>query len=377
MLVRLALVVASVAWAGFVFTNTIGDPGRGERIASAVLRDDAARAEIAAPITTAVIGTGLIPGELQPVVATQVDVVLRDPAGARAFIDPFAGSWARLLGEADERSPVVDVAPILDEILVPVIGQNPGGASTFPVPGVPIPSVELGWMASVRAAVEALVLPLTLLAALLFVAAYMIGERARVLRRFGWWAITAGVTWVVIPPILTWIARRWAPGADAVVAVITEEAVSGLVAVALTLMAGGAMALGMALLVGSDAAPARSRDRRPAPQPGYHQPGQPQPGQPQPGQPATGYAEADYRRPATARSVTSTAEIPVTGQSPPAQSAPTTEHASSQPTTVNPSSAPPSDDQPTTTHPVADDTPQADDHDPLWDYYGPRQRPGS
>lgn len=260
LLVRLAIIAASLAWAGFVFTQTVGDPGRGERIAAAVLDDDDARAEVAAPITSAVMSRFGVPPEQRPVVAAQVDRVLSDPAGAQSFIDPFAGSWARMLGEDDTRPTEFDLAPLLAQFTATA---PPGAADglppvpdRLPVAGVPLPRARLGWMADVRSAVAVAVLPLALLAAALFAVAFAIGDRRRVLRRLGIWAILAGAAWIVLPPALVWLTRRWAPGADAVASAALDEAVAGLLPVAIVLAV-----IGAAALVGSFAVP--SPDARP------------------------------------------------------------------------------------------------------------------
>jgi hypothetical protein len=83
LLVRIAIVLATLAWAGFVFTQTVGDPGRGERIAAAVLADDAARAEVVAPVGASVMRTFGLPPELRPIVDAEVDRALRDPRPGR------------------------------------------------------------------------------------------------------------------------------------------------------------------------------------------------------------------------------------------------------------------------------------------------------
>jgi hypothetical protein len=119
----------------------------------------------------------------------------------------------------------------------------------LPVSGVPLPRVELGWMSGVRSAVSAAVLPLALMATVLFAIGFALGDRAWALRRLGIWAILAGAFWLVIPPLLVWMARRWAPGADAVVAVALDESTSGLLPVAIVLVAGGAGALGASFAV--------------------------------------------------------------------------------------------------------------------------------
>jgi hypothetical protein len=264
MLTRLAIVLASLAWGGFVFTQTVGDPERGERIAAAVLEDDAARAEVVAPITASVMRSAGLPPEQQPLVATQIDALLQDPGGARTFIDPFAGSWARMLGEDDPRPAALDATSLLDDITA-AVGASPAIPTTLPVTDVPLPRADLGWMEGVRTTVDAAVLPLALLAAALFAIALIIGERPRVLRRLGAWAFGAGLLWVVVPPAIVWGARRWAPGADSVVAAALDEAMSGLLPMALALVFGGVAAFGGSFVVGGVERAAAAAPPPPAP----------------------------------------------------------------------------------------------------------------
>jgi hypothetical protein len=241
LVVRLAIVAASLAWAGFVLTHTVADPGRGERIAEAVLADDAARAQVVAPMSSAVMSTTGLPPEQRSFVDANVDRVLRDPSTAAAFVDPFAGSWARLWGEDDPRPSDVDLAPVVDAIAASTPGLGTGLLPTnqFIAPAVPLPRAQLGWMAGVRSFVGQATLVLAVAAAVGFALGFALGNRRWVLRRAGVWAIVAGIGWVVVPIVLVWAARRWAPGADQVVAVATEEAVGGLRATALLLVGAG------------------------------------------------------------------------------------------------------------------------------------------
>ena len=233
-----------------MFTHTVGDPGRSERIAAAVLDDDAARAEVAAPIADSVMRSTGLPGDQRVAVEQQVDLVLQDPRGAQAFIDPFAGSWARMLGEDDPRPTQFDLAPLLADfqsVADAAAAANPGSTpftvpATLPVGGVPLPRAQLGWMGGVRRGVDASVIPLALIAAALFGLGFAIGDRARTLRRLGAWGFGAGALWVIVPPVVVWAAGQWAPGADSVVAVALREATSGLRVAALALVAGGVAA---------------------------------------------------------------------------------------------------------------------------------------
>jgi hypothetical protein len=341
LLLRVAILAASLAWAGFVVTQTIGDPQRGERIATAVLADDAARAEVSAPITAAVLRTTALPIEQRPLVAEQVERVLRDPAGAQTFIDPFAGSWARMLGEDDPRPAELDLVTMLEQ-LAPTLPQEAVGpaqtADRLPVAGVPLPRVQLDWMSGVRSAIGASVVPLALVAVGAFAVAFSIGDRRRVLRRAGVWAVAAGLAWVVIPPVVVWAARRWTPGADAVVAVGLDEATSGLLGPSLALVAVGAAGFGLSFAVSPTRAVAGATPRRTTVD---RVPTAPAP------------ATATRTMPAS-RLVTSTQEMPqIAGTGAP------DERTVELPTTVR-----------TTPRPAPDESTVDDDRDALWDYYG-------
>lgn len=350
LLLRVAILAASLAWAGFVFTQTIGDPGRGERIATAVLADDDARAEVAAPITSAVLRTTALPVEQRPLVADQVERVLRDPDGAQTFIDPFAGSWARMLGEDDPRPAELDLAPVLVQLGATLPDGVGTGADQLPVSGVPLPRVELDWMSGVRSAISTSVVPLTLVAIGAAVGAFLTGDRRRVLRRAGIWAVAAGSAWVVIPPVVVWAARRWAPGADAVAAVAVDEATSGLLPATLALVAAGVAAMGLSFAV----SPARVR---------------PMSGGSAPSRRGTtvsagraaaatppGHAPAPATRPMpTTRPITSTREMPQVGGA-----GGQDERTVELPATIRTAAGPTSDGEPAT----------EDDRDALWDYYG-------
>lgn len=244
-----------------MLTNTVGDPTRGERIADAVLDDDEARAEITAPITDAVLATTGLPPDRAPAVEAVVDRILQDPSGARAFIDPFAGSWARLLGEDDSRPAEFDLAPVLDDVdalLVPlgIETELDGTSGDLEVPSVPLPRTELTWMDGVRGAVAGSVIPLALIAAGLATAAFLTGERRRVLRAVGIWAVLAGAVWIVLPPLAVRAARSWATGADAVIATSLDEATADMRTAALVLLTVGA-----SLVVGSVVVPPTLVDR--------------------------------------------------------------------------------------------------------------------
>lgn len=297
-LIGLALLAASLAWAAAVFTHTIGDPDRGEQIASAVLADDEARAEITAPIAATVIATTGIPPEQAPIVEAAVDRVLRDPAGARAYVDPFAGSWARLLGEDDPRPAEFDLEPILDDLdeRLTAAGVESdlelvGAGGPFAVPDVPLPRTQFEWMDRARRGIALSILPLAVFGAGLATAAFVVGDRRRVLRRIGIWGVLAGGVWVALPPLLVWAASTWASGFDAVASNAIDAATAGLRLPALVMLVGGTV-----LIAGSFVLPARSTSR---PRAAATPPSRPSTAQVGPGPAAPGPAGPAPQRPPT------------------------------------------------------------------------------
>ncbi len=243
-----------------MFTFTIGDPGRGEQIATAVLADDDARAEIIAPITRTVVASTGIPPEQAAIVDVAVDRVLGDPAGARAYIDPFAGSWARLSGEDDPRPAEFDLAPIVGELDAQLAEagvdadvESVLAANRIEVPDVPLLLTQPGWMGDARRGITVAVLPLALVAGGLAAAALVVGDRRRTLRRLGTWCVLAGGTMVVIPPVLEWTARSWVSDFDAVAAATIDAATTDLRLPALVLLiAGGGLIAASFLVRGLD-----------------------------------------------------------------------------------------------------------------------------
>jgi hypothetical protein len=339
-ILRLAIVAASLAWGGFVFTHTVGDPDRGEEVAKAVLADDAARAQVVSPITNAVMSSTGLPPEQRPFVASRVDQILLEPDGARTFTDSFAGGWARMLGDDDRRGSRVDVRPFVDDIAANLPGLDPSlipTQSALPA-SVPVPRERSPWLGDLRQVVNALVLPLALAAAVGMAISLAIGDRRWALRRIGLWAVLAGGAWVAGPVLAVWAAQRWATGADEVVRVAVEEAVSGLrtAAILLSLLGLGAFVMSFFIVGSHERAPEFDDRGRPT--------------------------RVDRRRPYSEAGV---------GRQPPTPLVPRRPVASSQPV-ARPHKVAPTMTMPV--QPVDGHTPSTDadadaDADALWDYY--------
>ena len=279
LLTRLAILFASLAWGSTVFVHTVGDPDRAAEIGAAVLADDEARAEVVAPLTAAVMRSTGLPVEQEPVVAGEVDRILRDPEGAQTFIEPFVGSWAATLGVDDPRSSRLDVSRLvsLSPTLAALQPSTGAGGAEFPsISQLPLPSVGAtdgvpflaggyGWVGGLGRVASAAIVPLAILAMVCGGVALAIGDRRSTLRRLGAWAVGAGIVWVVLPSVAVWFARRWVTEADAVVEVAVGEAMSGLVVPALLLVLAGAGALTVSFAVGPGSGPTARPTRRSMP----------------------------------------------------------------------------------------------------------------
>lgn len=265
-LVLVALIAATAAWTGFIVEHTVGDTARGPRIAEAIVADDAARGELAVPIADAVIRSSGIDPAQRDVVVAAVDQSLLDPAGSAAFVAPFSEGWAAVLaGKAPPASARFDVSALAATLQVAV------PASVVEVPGAPVPSEQVGWLGGVRRVLAAMMWWSALLATMLLVVAFGLGQRAYTLRRFGVWAIVSGVLWVAAVPVSGWVARRVLPGFTNVARVAATEATRGIVPAAAVLAVVGVVAVASSFFVGAPA-PARQRagpvrNRRAAPVP--------------------------------------------------------------------------------------------------------------
>jgi hypothetical protein len=75
--------------------------------------------------------------------------------------------------------------------------------------------------------------------------AFLIGTRRRlgVVRAAGFWAIGAGLAWMVLPRAAEWAARQWLPGHAALVRAVLRGATGPVAAAATTLVMAGVAAV--------------------------------------------------------------------------------------------------------------------------------------
>ncbi|MCB0995006.1 MAG: hypothetical protein KDB21_07945, partial [Acidimicrobiales bacterium] len=268
----ISLLIASLAWSGFVALRTVLDPGQSERMADTLYEDDEVRSALAGNIATAV--STLIPPEID-VPREQVDAiavaVLDDPRVEALITQAFVQTHAAFLGEGEmprqldatvfgeaAREQLVATQPELDAFLPPA-----------PTLSVPLPTEHIPDLGPVRRALQAVVPVLTILAVGgILLALITTTHRPSVFRRAGMWAIGAAAFILLTGIGLPWIIRRLAPDNAEVAAVLFSTLVRSVLVPAIVLAGVGLASIvaGMAWASGARAArtePEPRRQRRP------------------------------------------------------------------------------------------------------------------
>ena len=245
-LTSLALLCASLAWTGYVFLDTVGDPSRAEDVATALLDDDASREQIATTFALQIVRASGIDRSNIDVVEGAVAEALLDPRITSDLISAFGSAHANALGVDDPRSTTIEtnelVAVVRDRlgVLTPeMAAQLPDGV----LPEVTLPTFHPPGVGTVRTVADAATGALALAAVALLAVAFALGDRRRVLRRAGIWAILAGVFWTIIPIGIVAGARAWASDADAVVEAAVRASVDSVAPVAIGLLIIGGVAV--------------------------------------------------------------------------------------------------------------------------------------
>ena len=211
-LITLALLAASVAWLGWLFLHTAGDPTRSDRIAHAILDNPAARHEVAVDIADALAGATnkvltahhlpAVADGADPALQSAVDASLADPRIAANLVDAISAEHAEALGETPAHPPAIDTALLVTAVRAHLLPVEPALARAIPAVGpaaIKLPTAHIPFARQVRTAAKRWVGILALGAVAGLLAALLLGDRAQVLRRAGWWAIGAGLSWAIVP----------------------------------------------------------------------------------------------------------------------------------------------------------------------------------
>jgi hypothetical protein len=263
LLTVVALLAASVAWAGWVYLHTAGDPSRMPQIARAVLADPAARRELANAVASAVadaantaLANAAVPGRqapridgANPTLRTAVDAALADPRVEATVVDALAAAQASAMGVAPAHPATIDSSVVAAVVREKLVTANPALAATLPVlpvASIKVPVVDLPLARRVRQLAVTWVDRLALAAIAGLLLAFLLGgarARLRVVRAAGFWGIGAGFVWMVLPKVAEWAAQQWLPGHAALVRAILRGATGPVSATGTTLVTAGVAAV--------------------------------------------------------------------------------------------------------------------------------------
>ena len=236
-LVGITLLFASLAWGGWVFLHSVGDPHRFEQIATSILGSTNARSEIARSVTDQLTNINLLTPEQQTAVRGAVADALADPRIVDNFVAAFGSAQSSALGIPDPRPSAIDVGALVAVLREHLAATQPALAASIPISTqtVELPRIKSNALADLRKAANTWTVWLALLSVTSLVALMIFGDRRVVLRSYGFWAILTGAFWAIGPRLAPWIAHRSAPQADGLVKA-TIDAVAGPIATAATIL---------------------------------------------------------------------------------------------------------------------------------------------
>jgi hypothetical protein len=260
-----ALICASLAWLGWLFQHTAGDPGRSQQLAAAVLADPTARHELAGDLAVSVAGaanTALVdtfgpqvPVKIDghdPKVRQVAESVLADPQFTASITKVVAAAHTNALGIGPEQPVVLDTAMVTSVARQYLTTIDPTLAAEIPtLPSIPVrlPTAEVPVASHVRATTDSWVPRLELIAVVCLLGALVFGERARVLRWAGIWAICAGLFWMAAPTLVSWMTDAWVPGHRAIVHALFRGVSGSVQAVAVNLIVLGVLATAASIVL--------------------------------------------------------------------------------------------------------------------------------
>jgi hypothetical protein len=262
-LTTLSLLAASVAWMGWIYLHTVADPTRSDRIAHAILDDPRARHEVAVDISNGLAsatdkalkshGAPAVVDGGDPALQSAVEASLADPRIAANLVDAISAEHAQALGETPAHPATINTALLVAAVRAHLLPVEPTVARALPTLGpseIKLPAARVPFARQLRSFANRWVRLLALGAVGGAILAFLIGDRPGVLRRVGFWAIGAGLTWAVLPRLLAWGGDHWVRSQAAVIRAVLQGATGSVTAEASVLVA-----VGVAAVVVSYAAP--------------------------------------------------------------------------------------------------------------------------
>ncbi len=222
----LALVVASVSWAGFILSRTILDPGRSERLADQVFENDVLRSVLVSRIAAGAGAT--LPADV--VVPTQTleagaDLALDNPA-IQALIRQGIVDTHRAALEGQVEPVTIDGAALGQALRDSLVQTNPaldGILPAAPVLTVELPTAGLNILGLLKDFVDRFTI-LTGAVALIggAIALVVTNDRPSVLRRVALWAFGASLFWLIVGFGVPWLAGLVGPASSALITAMVD-----------------------------------------------------------------------------------------------------------------------------------------------------------
>ena len=257
----LALLAASAAWVGWIYLHTVADPTRSDRIAHAILTDPQARHEVAADIANGLAGATnkVLTSHGQPAVAdgadpalqSAVDAALADPRVTANLVDAISAEHAIALGAVPAHPAMIATAPLVSAVRAHLLPVEPGVARAIPTVGageIHLPTAHVPYARQLRTWARHWTGLLALGACAGLIVALLIGDRPGVLRRAGFWALGAALTWAVLPPLITYAGDHLVRSQAAVIRAVLRGAAGPVTATATVIAVAGAAAVAVSYL---------------------------------------------------------------------------------------------------------------------------------
>lgn len=261
-----SLLLASLAWAGFTALRTVLDPDRSEQIATDLYDDPEVRNQLTANLSSAL--SSVLPDDVSASGAqlnAAADRVLEDDAVRSLVIGTFAETHRGLLGESDV-SQTLDIGSVGSAVRSSLVGIRPDLDQLLPaspVVVVDLPTDRIPDLSPVRSFLTRAVPILAMVAAAgVVLALFTTSTRDRVLRRAGWWAVTASAMVLVVGFFVPFVARRALPDQAEVLGAILTALLASLIqpSIVLGVLGAGLIISGFALRGKQRLAAARPED---------------------------------------------------------------------------------------------------------------------
>ncbi len=221
-----SLLIASLAWSAFGLQNTMLDPDRSERVADALFDNPAVQRQLQKSIAGAV--GAQLPDEV-PISDSQLEsgagIALANPAVSELIRDAFVQAHQAFLGEAEPPTSI-NIGSVGDDVRNSTLDAVPGAAALLPESPdliIDLPTDRIPNLGGFRRWLSRATPLLGLISVVgIAIALLTSNHRPSILRRAGFWAIGASLTWLALNIGVPWLAAQWFSGRSTVAAVLVD-----------------------------------------------------------------------------------------------------------------------------------------------------------